>query len=550
MSLTSLIKKRPDISNFLVSRIKEIPKLPKLGRGIFPKTLNFTQIGTAYDYAFRFELLRKYPFAKEETWVAEKGMQLINNSPYPFIKKWQRPGLRTLNATKKARQEYYDNPTDRNLRNIVEMCFRLVHLDTVYREFRVPVGQIPDDGLLPGPEKQDISDVVAMLRNSKKFMDSERFSESSSIALNPTFGHYSELVEGADADIITSSSLIDLKTSSHPSIDRNELAQIVGYFMLMQMNNANPLKAPERSISKFPLVNEIGLFYPRFAAEYMISAESISITRDDMDSFSKLIQNPPVVEESPFQKLRLIGYVRSNKLIDMGITTIEELAQILTFKGIEKNIGGMSLSRVSSIARGYLDHVIELREGITRKQAMTQFEFNDEVYLDIETTGLTSDSQIWLIGMLFKKSNELILLFAHGPDEEKSILEKYLKIVPKIKGKILTFSGHDFDENFIKERLKFYKLWKKSPRPFFIDVLTVIRDTVYIPVSNNLKDMASWMGYHFKHPDLSGAVMPRLYMEYLITQDEELLENLKEYNEDDIRSLAHVVDFLKEALSG
>ncbi|WP_290705072.1 ribonuclease H-like domain-containing protein [Ferroplasma sp. Type II] len=212
-------------------------------------------------------------------------------------------------------------------------------------------------------------------------------------------------------------------------------------------------------------------------------------------------------------------------------------------------VKGIGLDKLSSIAKNYLEHNIELRKGVMIEWAKSQFDFNDEVYIDIETTGLSFDSQIWLIGMLFKKSNKLILLFAHESDEEKDILKQYMKQVSNVKGDIVTFSGHHFDKEFIEQKLKKYKLWNNSPKPNFVDVLSVIRDTIEIPVSNNLKDMAAWMGYNFKHPDLAGYMMPGLYREYLISRDQELLTKLQEYNEDDIRSLTHVVSFIRDVLS-
>ena len=105
MSLTSLIKVRPDIRDFLISLISEIPPMPMLKSGVLPITQNHPQIGTAFDYTFRFELLRKYPFAKEQKWVAEEGVERIILSPYPFIRKWEMPAVRTLEATRKTRRE-------------------------------------------------------------------------------------------------------------------------------------------------------------------------------------------------------------------------------------------------------------------------------------------------------------------------------------------------------------------------------------------------------------------------------------------------------------
>jgi hypothetical protein len=268
MSLTSLIRQRPDISDFLLSRIMDMPAKPKFTGGVFPETFNYSQIGTAFDYAFRFELLRKYPHAKEEEWVAEQGEALILANPFPYVGKWENPAIKTIDSAREARRQYYTNQNSKNLRKLIEMCFRLSHLDMVYREFKLPSGPVPRDGLMPAPERQDIDDVVSMLSKSKKFLDSNRFSQSSIIALNPTFGRYSELVGGADADIITSSSLIDLRTTSHPSIDNYELAQIVGYYMLLRMNNENPLQVSTDETSQFPAVHEVGMFFSRFGGEH------------------------------------------------------------------------------------------------------------------------------------------------------------------------------------------------------------------------------------------------------------------------------------------
>ncbi len=549
MSLTSLIRRRPDISDFLVSRINGAPEKPKFVSGILPKTSNYSQIGTAFDYAFRFELLRKYPHAKEEPWVAEQGVTQIIKNSFTYVKKWEYSAIKTIDSAKYAQKEYYLNPTNKKLRKLVEMCFRLSHLDMVYREFKLPSGPVPRDGLMPGPQKEDVDDVISMLSKSREFLDSKSFSKSSIIALNPDFGYYSELVGGADADIITSSSLLDLKTTSHPIIDTYELAQIVGYYMLLRMNNENPLQVSSDEILEFPEVRELGMFFPRFGLEYVIPADNIILSREDFLEFIRLVSTSPEVIVDPLQKLRRVGYYRSKTLNEMGIKTVEELAQITDAGGKRRIVKGISLARLSSIARDFLNHEVELRLGVTIEEARSKFDFDDEVYLDIETTGLSFDSQIWLIGMLFRKSGKLYQLFAHGPDEEKVILKQYMEKVSNVKGKIVTFSGHHFDKEFIEQRLEKYSLSKNSLKPTFIDVLCVIRETIQIPVSNNLKDMAAWMGYNFKHPELAGYLMPSSYTEYLIGQDKKLFTKLLEYNEDDIRSLNHVVSFIRDVLS-
>lgn len=549
MSLTSLIKQRRDISDYLVSLIKEIPKMPKMGRGVVPRTRNFSEIGTAYDYAFRFEILRLYPFAKEKEWIAKAGANLIIRNEAPFIKKWQTPALRTLEEARMARVDYYSNPNSTNLRKMVEMCFRLSALDMVFREFKLPSDPVPKENLMPEPQKLDVNDVVSMLNRSKEFTGSNRFKESSLIILNPTFGTYSTIVGGADADVITSNSLIDLKTSTQPRISNYELAQIVGYYLLLQMNVANPLKAPSTSIEDFPNVKEIGIFYPRYGGLYCIPTDSIELNKDKLLAFLELIKSRPVPEYNPLEKLRKVGYRRSRTLNKLGIKTVENLAQVVFPDGTSKLVDGIHLEKLSAIARDYIDNKFSLKEGISVEVAREQFNFDDEVYLDIETTGLSYDSQIWLIGMLFKRSGKVIQLFATSPEDEKTILKKYLGLFQDIQGKIVIFSGHYFDQEFLEARLKHYNVANRSQRSSYVDVLNLIRDTIVIPSSNNLKEMASWMGYRFKHEDLAGYLMPGLYRQYVLTLDQELRTRLNEYNEDDLRSLMRVVEFIRSGLT-
>ncbi len=397
MSLTGLIGHRRDIREFLVSTVKEIPKMPTIAKGQFTNISNYALVGTAFDYAFRFELLRIYPFAKEAEWVAKAGANLILENLLPYSQKWQMPALMTLKGAKEAREDYIKNPTTSKLRRMVEMCFRLSWLDWVYRDFTLPSVPVPDENLMPNPQRADVDDVISMLNRSKKFMRSKRFKGSSTILLNPTFGEYSKLVGGADADIITSTSLIDLKTSTMPRIGDYELAQIVGYYALLQLNNFNPLQFPPEEMRDFPDVREVGLFFPRYGAIYCIPADNIELNEERLMALIELIRSSPASEPSPLEKLYGIASQRSKTLNDMGIKTIEDLAKVDSSAAKTNLVNGIRLEKLSAIARDYIDHKFILRNGISVDMAEKLFNFDDEVYLDIETTGLFHDSQIWLI---------------------------------------------------------------------------------------------------------------------------------------------------------
>ncbi|WMT50829.1 MAG: ribonuclease H-like domain-containing protein [Ferroplasma sp.] len=594
MSLTSIIKESPEIQNFLVSRIKTRPKIPDTKNITFSNNVNPSMVGTAFDYMFRFELKRKYPWAIESGWIAQNGLSNMvlakfqvgdgADSPHHLLLiNWADTGQRTMDYTKSAREKYYKNPSDKNLRKLVEMCYRLSYLDVIYREGKLPSVPVPKDKLMPAPTEEEIDDIISMISKSEEFINSETFANSKFIVLNPDFGDYSKLVRGADADIITSTSLIDLKTSRNLRITNYDLAQIVGYYFLLRLYNEehshllipyvlNEMKMGRRflherykegeypmenyffsqsEIYKFPDISEIGIFFSRYGMEYTSPVDNVSINREDLIKFEELIKDfkeTRQIQIIELMKLKDVGSIRSRTLTDMGIKTIEELANFPLSRGKRVMINNVGFDRLHTIAREYLDHKIELRKNVTIDEAIKTFDFSDEVYLDIETTGLLSNSQIWLIGMWFKRENKLISLFASEPSKEKTILKQYLQIVSGIRGAIVTFSGKGFDNELIESRLKEYRLWYKSKPPVYLDILQVIRRSVFIPASNGLKNLAEWMGYTFKHPDLSGAAMPQLYNEYLNMHDQKLYNNLIEYNEDDVKSLSYVVDFIRHVL--
>ena len=94
MSLTSILKSQPKVVDFLQSRINNLPEKPgSYEKKRFLLGENPALVGTAFDYAFRFEVLRKYPYAKEYPWIAENGARLIHD------KKWRDVADRTIEIT-------------------------------------------------------------------------------------------------------------------------------------------------------------------------------------------------------------------------------------------------------------------------------------------------------------------------------------------------------------------------------------------------------------------------------------------------------------------
>ena len=191
-----------------------------------------------------------------------------------------------------------------------------------------------------------------------------------------------------------------------------------------------------------------------------------------------------------------VGPKTFQKLKEAGITTLDKL--------IAADIEGLSKSLACA------PHVAS--KILTRAKAVSQKKIipfgkispleDDAALLDIETD--LTQNLVWLIGIYFPRTDELIQLVAHNPSEEKTVLEDFLKKIHGFTGKIYTFSGTKFDERVIKKRLLNFGL-DTSKLPEFIDLGICIQRSFALPFkSYGLKSIAEYLGYKYKHPELDG----------------------------------------------
>lgn len=97
----------------------------------------------------------------------------------------------------------------------------------------------------------------------------------------------------------------------------------------------------------------------------------------------------------------------------------------------------------------------------------------DLLFVDIETTGLSPERPLFLIGALgFANEPNLQLFFARHYNEEAAALQGFAEMV---QGKtLITFNGRYFDWPFIQKRAKSYGVAMPQPRGHF-DLLPFAR---------------------------------------------------------------------------
>lgn len=302
VSLTSILKGHPDIARRLAALVKmsaipaaisEPPRAP-------PRTKNYPLVGTAFDYLLRFEIERRCPDARTQPWVAEESIRMlaqVADAARRALKKRPKARIRAkvgekvfdldprerVEIAEKARRtvkeaqaslaQYTESPrpTAKLVEEMAAHALRLASLDSVYRAGRVDID-------LNEPDPEDIRDLVAIL-GIAPFDVLDPYFRTGPVLLNPTFGRYSRLVGGADADIVAGGVLLDVKTTNYPEFGK-DLAQILGYAILADHHR---LEEPS-----FPEVREIGFYFSRHGTVEAIAYGPIRKHRDFRDAVDAL----------------------------------------------------------------------------------------------------------------------------------------------------------------------------------------------------------------------------------------------------------------------
>ena len=161
---------------------------------------------------------------------------------------------------------------------------------------------------------------------------------------------------------------------------------------------------------------------------------------------------------------------------------------------------------------------------------------------DIETDPFGGYDLCWCIGV-FDESTGLFQQFvAHRPQHERQTLADFLDwCVARNIERLIAYSGCDFDRQRLIIRLHAHDLPVPPAIQHSVDVFAPIRRALAVPISNyRLKQVAQVLGFSFRHPQLDGLDVARQYMA-AVRRRGPIPTRLLEYNEDDVRSLAHVL---------
>ncbi len=121
---------------------------------------------------------------------------------------------------------------------------RLAKLDPYYRAAYA-------DPTFAKAGTQETKEIVRLL----SIVPFDSLRHPSTLLLNPSFGRYSDLVGGADADLIVGNRLIEIKATKKPHVERDMVRQLVGYMIL-----AHRARRSDRSL---PRLRTLEIYFAR-----------------------------------------------------------------------------------------------------------------------------------------------------------------------------------------------------------------------------------------------------------------------------------------------
>lgn len=127
-----------------------------------------------------------------------------------------------IQYSKKVRDEFIK--TGKMSSDLYKAVLLLAQVDVIYR-----AGVVDEN--LGNVDEKDIEDLKNLISVAKP----EYFKAKKICILNPTFGIASQLVGGADCDLVIDDAIIDIKTTKKLDLTRNYFDQLIGYYILYKI---------------------------------------------------------------------------------------------------------------------------------------------------------------------------------------------------------------------------------------------------------------------------------------------------------------------------
>lgn len=279
MSLTSFLKDNADVRDRFRQEFKKPKFLAENDLVAPPLTTRYSTVGTAFDYLLRFFIQHLNPHTIDKgCWVAEIAVDRLADDAKLYTK-----GEKIVSRARKDLASFLKKGQMSDV--LIESALLLATLDPI---FRAGLGH----EAIGVAHKDDIQD----LKNLIEAVDKNLFTAKNLCMINPNFGAASQLVGGADADLVMDDTIIDIKTTKKLTLERRALDQVLGYYVLHHISGVGEL-TPK------PAITKVAIYFSRFGYLYTMPLSELV----DSVTFPKFVQwfQKRAAEAFPLTTMRL-----------------------------------------------------------------------------------------------------------------------------------------------------------------------------------------------------------------------------------------------------
>ena len=350
------------------------------------------------------------------------------------------------------------------------------------------------------------------------------------------------------------------------------------YYVPVDIKNAHRLKKHHRAQLVFYclLLEKIQGHFPGYPAVINADGERISFAAEEfLPDFNNILEKiekmvtgecpEPVfrkacMDTSPWGKacfrlaqekedialLYNLDVRRLKALRYFGVQTIHDAASM----DIDKIEG-----QAPRLTRRSLEAAKRQAASLINKSVIILEPFHDptegvEIHFDIESHPPTDRD--YLYGLLMRKGDqeEYLSFVAESPEEEGEMWSEFLKWTNSLPEKFTVYHYAAYERIRLAQLAKRHETEEHEGLNRFINALVDVKDSIksvaIFPLYfYSLKSINKFLGFHWTGDVQGGGESILVYDKWLETKDRKNLDSIIQYNEEDVRATAHLLDWLR-----
>lgn len=227
-----------------------------------------------------------------------------------------------------------------------------------------------------------------------------------------------------------------------------------------------------------------------------------------------------------------------------GISTVDALAG-KAVRDLERLCPDLQPGRLAQMR----DQAIAIRDSHHIVRAPAEFARSSvELYFDIESDPLRDFDYLFGVLVVENGTERYHPFLAKTPEEEGKMWGEFVAFVESYHDAPIYHYGW-FETDVVQRFAAKFGASEIACEAFsrnMVDLMAVIRATVVFPLTfYSLKDIAAYVGFHWRSADASGANSVLWFEDWIRNGEPAVLEKILAYNEDDVRATRVVKDWLQ-----